>query len=157
MMTNPAVEHGVVVGNIAWMLGNALRGGPCRPFARGYAVGTRDDQVRLPHVLVDCGQRSLGDLTAREPRVVFEVLSPSTRGTNTTKLEEYNRIDTISHIVIVEPLLPDIAVWTRDGDGWAYARITDADAALRLPAIGVELPLADIYEDVPDGNAARGE
>lgn len=157
MMANPSVEHGIVTGNIFARLMERLRGGPCRPFGGDYATETLDDQLRLPDVLVDCGERQLGERVATGPTVVFEVLSPSTRGTDTfAKLEEYKRVDTISHIVIVEPLMPDIAVWTRDGVDWSYARITDAGAALRLPAIGVELPLDEVYEDVPDGGAAPG-
>ena len=150
MMANPSVEHGIVVGNLSRMLGNLLRGGPCRPFTGDYATETFDNQLRLPDVLVDCGDRRRGERSARSPTVVLEVLSPSTRGTDTfAKLEEYKRVETIGNIVIMEPLVPDIAVWTREGDGWAYARITDPDASLELSALGVSLPLAEIYEDVP--------
>ena len=149
MMANPAVEHGIVVGNLFGMLRERLRGGPCRPFAGDYAAETRDDQLRLPDVLVDCGKREFGERTAKGPTVVFEVLSPSTRGTDTfTKLEEYKRIATIRHVVIVEPLQPDIAIWTREDGGWAYGRVTRIDASLALPALGADLPLVEIYEDI---------
>ena len=150
MMANPTVEHGIVVGNLSARLMERLRGGPCRPFTGDFATETFDDQLRLPDVLVDCGERQRGERVSRRPVAVFEVLSPSTRGVDFhNKLEEYKRVDTISHIIIIEPLQPNIAIWSRDADGWAYARITDPDASLELSALGVSLPLAEIYEDVP--------
>lgn len=150
MMVRPAVEHGIVVNKLTRRLGNRLAGTPCLPFGGDYCVRVAADRLRVPDVLVDCGERVRGETVARNPTVVFEVLSPSTRGVDSyMKLEEYKRVAAIQHIVIVEPLQPDIAVWSRDGDGWAYARITDPDAVLPLTALNVDLPLAEIYEDIP--------
>ena len=149
MMAPPVARHSIVVGNVAGMLRERLRGGPCRPFTGDFGVETRPDQLRLPDVLVDCGPRDMDQSIASDPKVAFEVLSPSTRAFDTVdKLEEYKGVAALHHLVVIDPMRMDVALWTRDGGGWAYERLTEPDDTLRLPTLDAELPLAGIYEDV---------
>ena len=54
---------------------------------------------------------------AAEPRMVVEVLSPSTRDFDTIeKLAEYKAVGTLGHIVYVEPNAADVIVWSRGAD-----------------------------------------
>lgn len=149
MMAPPVARHSIVVGNVNRMLANALRGGPCRPFTGNFGVETRRDQYRLPDVMVDCGPRDMGDAMARDPKLVVEVLSPSTRVFDTIgKLEGYRGVPGLVHLVVIDPAQVNIALWTRTNGDWAYQLLTEPDAALHLSAFDVALPLAEIYEDV---------
>lgn len=149
MMTNPVRRHGNVVGNVSGMLRERLRGGSCRPYTGDLGIETRPDQFRLPDVLVDCSPTGMDDATARDPKLVVEVLSPSTRAFDTLgKLEEYKGVAGLAHLVVIDPMQPDVVLWSRAGEGWAYERLTDLEATLALPTLDTTLPLAGIYEDV---------
>ena len=149
MMVRPVARHGLVVGNMMRVLGNKLRGGPCRPFGGDFGVTTREDQVRYPDVVVDCGPRDMEDRLARDARVVIEVLSPSTRDFDSfAKLDEYRGVNAVRHVVLIDPNRVDVWLWSRGEDGWSETRHTDHDGTLDLPAIGIDLPMSEIYEDV---------
>src|SRR5436309_5805030 len=78
MMTGASQAHDRVVVNIIRELANQLRGGPCRPTTDDLAVRIPAGNVRRPDVTVECGEAGRRELAVREPRVVIEVLSPST-------------------------------------------------------------------------------
>jgi Uma2 family endonuclease len=67
IMTGASQAHDRVVVNI-----------PCRPTTDDLAVRIPAGNVRRPDVTVECGEAGRRELAVREPRVVIEVLSPST-------------------------------------------------------------------------------
>jgi Uma2 family endonuclease len=89
------------------------------------------------------------------PTVVVEVLSP----TNTwfdqlQRLEDYQAIDSLQHIVVFAEDQARGQVWSRAGEGWTRLDVAGLDARLPLPAIGIELNCAEVYEGVAfDGDA----
>lgn len=84
------------------------------------------------------------------PRMVAEVLSPTTRDFDTfEKLAEYKQVTTLDYIVAVEPNAPEVAIWSRGAErSWVRDIIQGIDAAVGMPALGVTLPLAEIYDGV---------
>ena len=84
------------------------------------------------------------------PRLIAEVLSPTTRDFDTIgKLEEYKTIATLDRILIVEPNAPEVVVWNREADRtWRKNIGSGLDARIDMPEIGVTLALADIYDGV---------
>ena len=63
-----------------------------------------------------CGPRDPNGTKAALPRLVVEVLSPSTRDFDTfKKLDEYRETGSLEYIVLVEPNEPVAFVWRRDG------------------------------------------
>lgn len=84
------------------------------------------------------------------PRVVVEVLSPSTRDFDTfEKLIEYKTVASLDHILVVEPNAPEVVHWSRDADrDWEKRSIEGLDQSTALPEIGVTLPLREIYDGV---------
>jgi Uma2 family endonuclease len=150
MTASASNAHDRIVMNFLWALGSQLRGGPCRPFTGDGSVETYPGQIRRPDVGVDCGRFDAGGYRATEPRVVAEVLSPSTRDFDAfAKLGEYQAVPSMAHILLVEPNAPEIALWSRNEEGaWLPSRTDGIDAAVELPALGVRLALADIYDGI---------
>ena len=149
MMSGAKDVHDVITVNVISELRQRLRGGDCRPFTDDKAVRTAINRVRRPDVTIDCGPRDRNDLEAASPCVVFEVLSPSTRVIDMMgKLDEYRHVDTIEHVVLIDPDRCDVQVWSREGSNWTSERLRDLEATLRLQAVDADLPLAAIYEDV---------
>jgi Uma2 family endonuclease len=150
MMAGAKNVHDDIVVNLLGELRDQLRGSGCRPFTGDGSVETRPGQIRRPDVGVDCGPRDPNGTKAALPKLVIEVLSPSTRDFDTfRKLEEYKQINSLDTIVLVEPNEPVAFVWRRDAArGWAEARVRGIDARIAMPELGVTLEMAAIYEGV---------
>lgn len=152
-MAGAKVEHDTIVVNVLSELRTRLRGKPCRPFSGDLAARMVAGNIRRPDVTVDCRPPELGATESREPVVFVEVLSRSTRSVDLIrKTDEYRQLSTLRHYVVIEPLTVHVTVWSRDDDGpWPVKpdQYTSLDALVALPAINVELPVAEIYDGVP--------
>ena len=157
MMAGAKNVHDDIVVNILIDLGPKLRGSPCRPFTGDGAVETYTGQIRRPDVGVDCGRRDPNGYKASDPRLVLEVLSPTTRDFNSIrKLEEYKTIVGLEYILFVEPNEPSIAIWSRaDAGAWSEARVFGLETKVDLPKLGIALEMRAIYEDVEFPPAPR--
>lgn len=102
--------------------------------------------------MVVCGEvsKSKKDSNAvTNPKIVVEVLSKSTatydRG---DKFFMYRQIPSLQEYVLIEQEKPQVEIYKREGDLWQITRITGLDNSLILPSIQLEVPLADIYDEV---------
>jgi Uma2 family endonuclease len=119
-------------------------------------VATVGDAVRYPDALVTCSALDGAALTVPGVVVVFEILSSGTSRTDRIiKVREYAAVASIRRYVILESTSVGLTVLERDapGDAWRAATLTDADV-LRMPEIGIEVPVAEFYEDVDLPDAA---
>jgi Uma2 family endonuclease len=150
MMAGAKNVHDDIVVNVLAELRNQLRGGGCRPFTSDGSVETKPGQIRRPDIGVDCGRRDPNAMKATSPRVVVEVLSPTTRDFDTIgKLEEYKLVASLERIVVIEPNAPEVIVWARSEDrSWRKAVRQGLDQEIDMPEIGVTLPLKEIYDGV---------
>jgi len=150
MMAGARNVHDDIVVNLISELRTRLRGSPCRPFTGDGAIETLPGQIRRPDAGVDCGQREPNALKAASPRMVAEILSPTTRDFDTfEKLPEYHRVETLEYILFIEPNAPEAVLWSRGLDrAWARNTIERLDAEVAMPAIGITLPLAELYDGV---------
>lgn len=150
LMANGRRRHAEIISNLVGALRGRLRGGPCSVLTDAFSVRTSIRRQRRPDVFVDCGPRAGDDLEARGPVALFEVLSPTSgRDDLLIKPEEYKRLETARHYVVVDQAQAVLKVWERGADGgWSERVIEGLEAMLPLAALGIELPLAEIYEDV---------
>ena len=89
-------------------------------------------------------------LTVSGAVVVFEVVSPTSGRTDRiVKLREYRAVPTIRCYVILEHNSVGLTVLTRqrEDEDWTARALTSEDT-LQLPEIGIEIPVAELYEDV---------
>lgn len=151
MMAGGNERHADVIGNVHAALRQRLRGKACRARLGDHlAVRTGIRKERRPDIYVDCGRGGPTNMNAVAPTVLFEVLSPSSDKEDLfRKPDEYKRLPTARCYVVIWPQLPLAKVWTRGmDDRWEDIDIEGLDAVIDLPAIGVSLPMAEIYEDV---------
>lgn len=154
MMTGASQRHDRVAVNVIVSLGNQLRGGACRPTTDDLAVRIPSGNVRRPDVTVECGgQGGLREFAVREPRVVIEVLSPSTMSFDRIrKLPEYQTIASVKHILLIDTETPRADLWSREPDGrWLQTKYDGLDALISLPAVGATFALADVFEGLEFG------
>lgn len=87
--------------------------------------------------------------------VIFEVLSRSnTKADRDWRRKVYASVPNCQHYVTVSLKRPEVVAFDR-ATGWKERKVRDADAALALSALGLAIPLADIYRytSLAEGNA----
>lgn len=148
-MAGGTQRHSIIKVSVISALRAKLRGSPCRPCDCDTKV-IADGHSFYPDVSVDCGPLIANATAASAPRVVIEILSPSTRDSDfAEKLPAYQATPSIRQIIFAEPERMHLYVWSRDGDGaWVQSEITQPGQPLALPSIAAELALTNIYEDI---------
>jgi Uma2 family endonuclease len=144
--------HNSIASNIHGNLYARLRGKTCRPFNSDTKVRVRlPNQVRFyyPDVMVVCHQNAPTDSYQDEPVATFEVLSKSTRRIDEgEKKDAYLTIPSLSAYVLIEQEMAAVTVFHRTDEGFIPVMYKGLDAVIPLTEIGIELPLAEIYEAV---------
>ena len=92
-------------------------------------------------------------MAVKEPRVIVEVLSPSTMSFDRfKKVVEYQTIATVTHILLVDTEVPRVDVLSRSGGGtWTSTRYEGLDAKIDLPTIKASLGLDEVFEGMEFG------
>jgi Uma2 family endonuclease len=146
MMAGGSRAHARVQMNLYRFLGSALRGSGCRPYGSDMGVRTKELALRYPDVSVDCGQPTdePTDQVLGNPRVLIEVLSPSTRDYDLrTKKAEYREMASVDTIAFIDPEDETLSVSQRIAGGWTDSVFAAADLA--LPALRLVVPHAEIF------------
>ena len=127
-------------------LGTRLRGKPCEFYGSDLKIRTSEDHIRYPDGFVTCTAGENASTMVSDPVVIFEVLSPSTAATDRiAKAREYQAMPTVQRYVLIEQDRIGATVYIRAAGDWKHQILID-DSMLALPEIGVELPLAELYE-----------
>jgi Uma2 family endonuclease len=149
-MTGGNAGHAVVIRGLHRSLDARLRRGPCQSLGPDAGVETVNKAVRYPDALVTCSKFELADRTIPGVVVVFEVLSPTSgRVDRIVKVREYAAVPSIRRYVILESASVGLTVMEREGpdEAWRATVLTNNDT-LRMPEIGIEVPVGEIYEDI---------
>lgn len=127
-MAPERVAHARAKFRIARLLADAaeVAGSACEVFADGMAVMVDEATTYEPDAMVCCGSRLPPTATrVTNPVIVVEVLSPSTSVRDSTeKLENYFRIPSLHHYLILKPETGAIIHHRRNPDGTLLTRIT---------------------------------
>jgi Uma2 family endonuclease len=151
-MTGASLAHNYIVANLIEALGARLRGSGCRSLPSDMRVRVPPSgRYVYPDVTIVCGPPQLDgerDILLN-PRVIFEVLSPSTaefdRG---AKLLAYRSLVSLDAIVLVEQGEVRLECYSRQATGGWLLQDLCTGQALTLACLPSPLPLADIYRDV---------
>jgi Uma2 family endonuclease len=156
-MAGAAGQHSDIKDNLVRHLGNRLDGSGCRTRSSDQRVRVPTGLYTYPDVVIICGTPEydpLDSMTLTNPRVVIEVLSPSTAGYDRgTKLDHYQHLPTVAEVMLVAHDRWAAEVFTRQPDGrWVRTVFADPAGELELASLNVRIPLADVYRDtgVPD-------
>lgn len=149
MLAGGTANHSTIKLNITSILKGLLRGSSCRVYDSDLKVRLSKSRYAYPDVMVTCDSRDRGKVDiAESPRIVFEVLSPSTEAYNRGKKFAYYRAcPTIEEYVIVDAEQQPVEVYRRQGRFWVLSTFEAGDD-VELASINVHIPIADIYEDV---------
>lgn len=144
--------HNMIVGNATGALHARLRGHACQPFNSDTKIRVRlPTQIRFyyPDASVICRPNSQEDSYQDEPVVIVEVLSRSTRRIDLgEKKDSYLTIGSLAVYLLVEQETAALVAFRRTDQGFVREVHEGHQAIVPLPEIGIELPLAEIYERV---------
>ena len=146
-------RHSRIVMNIVVALANRLRGSGCEPFGPEAGLSTIGEAVRYPDALITCTPTPGDAYVVPGVVAVFEVLSPTSGYIDrVVKLREYNAVSTIRRYLIVESTAAVITVLERAeaGQPWTASALASGDV-LRIPEVGIEIPVDEFYENVAFG------
>jgi len=152
-MAGASDDHNRIAGNIFAELRERLRGHRCEPFINDMKVKIPPafaDVYYYPDVLVACDPTDNARFFRERPTVLIEVLSTETERTDRReKALAYRQIPTVEAYVLVEQERMAATILRRTEPGWQCHVIEGPGSILKLPGIGVEIPLERIYERTP--------
>jgi len=151
-MAGAKIRHDLVAGNALSEIRRQFRatGNPCDTVSGDIGIPTSAETFRRPEVSVLCPPFDQDATMGTSPRLIVEVLSESTeRVDRLFKLEEYNALESLNYILVVDPTAVDVGFWVREAGGnWRSERITNMEAAIHMPRLGLSLPVAVLYDRI---------
>ncbi|MCL1473249.1 Uma2 family endonuclease [Argonema antarcticum] len=154
-MTGGSIPHNDIALNFYRALYPHLRQRGCRVNVSDVKVqANQNSRYFYPDLVVSCHP---DDLKSRQfinyPKVIIEVLSPSTASYNRTKkLKYYRQIPTLQEYVLVDSEEIAVEVYHRgEGKMWHYYEYAEGDA-IALQSIEFECAIDVVYEGVIFGN-----
>lgn len=151
MMAGATRRHARVMRNLLRRIAERLDGTGCEVFAADMGVKVSEHGYRLPDIAVFCDPRDLGarddePTVLEHPRVLIEIVSPSTeKGDHLVKLDEYQRLPSVEAIVFVYPDRRAFTTFERQGDNAWLSVVHAAGQALRLRPLDVVVPAEEIF------------
>ncbi len=124
--------------------------------SRGCKINVSDVKVKIrrryryPDLVVTCDDRDKSATKLFQyPKVIIEVLSPSTESTDRgKKLREYQSIETLEEYVLVSPNEVIIEVYRRHSDGtWQYITY-ESGSQFRLESLEFGCAIDEIYDSI---------
>ncbi|MEA5514532.1 Uma2 family endonuclease [Nodularia sp. UHCC 0506] len=151
-MAGASEEHNLISGNIYNLLRSHLRGSSCRAFMSDMKVKVKVQNAEIlyyPDILVTCDPEDKERYFKTHPSLIIEVLSDSTETTDKReKRLNYQMLDSLQEYVLVYQNQIKVEVYRREISGNWSMEILDKDDKLRLDSVGLNLTMADIYEDI---------
>ncbi|BAZ47541.1 hypothetical protein NIES4103_01420 [Nostoc sp. NIES-4103] len=151
-MAGASEEHNLITGNIIALLRPHLRGTPSRAFVSDMKVKLKVQKADIfyyPDILVTCDPNDRERYFKTRPTLIVEVLSNSTKTIDKReKRLNYQNIESLQEYVLVSQEEIKVEVYRKDDQGNWSLTILGKDDELRLDSIGLNLTMAEIYEDV---------
>jgi Uma2 family endonuclease len=151
-MAGGSPRHNAIAGNVAGALRALLKERRCLVFPGDQRVHVEATGLyTYPDVSVACdGLRFHPKYqdTLLNPCVIVEVLSDSTEAHDRgAKFAHYRTIPSLQEYVLVSQHEQEVDHYRRlDSGQWVLTAYQGASASVALPALGCELPLAEVYD-----------
>lgn len=152
-MASAEDRHVTATGNVYMALRQHLAGSPCRTYMADMKLQAQDAQSYFyPDVMVTCSAADRADpLIKREPRLLVEVLSPSTgaydRG---EKFAHYRRLDSLAEMVFIDLDSRRCDVYRKGADGLWVLHPFERDETLELASVALRLPPEQLFAEIDE-------
>lgn len=158
LMAGGSVAHDKIARNVAHFTEECFLSGPCTVFGSDVQVllslrKNGKEHYVYPDVTVSCdvSDRRRDNKLIRSPRIVVEVLSPSTEPVDRgKKLKAYQACMSIQEIVLISQFARHVEVYRRseeDETSWSYV-IYGPDETVELSSVDAFLTMDEIYRGI---------
>jgi len=144
-----SLAHNRIVQALLVAFGVHLRVGNFEPFFLQVKLDIQlgsDRIVYYPDAMVSWRPEDGDEQVVRNPKLVIEILSKSTQHIDRReKAMTYQRVEAIEEYVLIAQKEPRV-IMHRRGEGWRPMLYSGMDARVEFRSIGLQMPLAEIYE-----------
>ena len=148
-MSGVTVRHNVITLNLVRRLHGPARDRRCTVLATDVKVHV-DDRIYYPDVMVACGKAAEVELIIKEPSLIAEVTSPSTRSIDRReKLDAYLKKPSLRQYLVIDQRRKHVLSYHRVDDVGEWLRDEiEGDGDISIPVLDTRVAMADVYEDV---------
>jgi Uma2 family endonuclease len=149
MMAGGTEKHNLVCVNAITMLRNSLRGTSCRVYTSDMRVKVTQTRYVHPDVTVACNPKVSDEDILENPRLIIEVLSPSTANIDRgRKLSAYRRCSTVEEYAMINCDYKEVELFRRqEKDFWSFRSFYAGDS-VTLSSLNLSMAVLALYEDV---------
>ncbi len=150
-MAGGTLNHTSIALNLASELKNHLRGKGCKAYMADAKLGISEKgPFFYPDIMVTCDQRDQKESKIiYHPRVIIEVLSPSTEAFDRgDKFKFYRQIDTLKEYVLIDSKKVNIDCFRLNEKGFWELHSYQENEEFQLRAIDFSCPISVVYEDI---------
>ncbi len=150
-MSGVTIRHNLITLNIVRALHALARSRGCLVLATDVQLLAASDRVYYPDVMMACGAAGHVERLVKQPSIVAEVTSPSTRAIDRReKLEAYMRIPSLRVYLIVDQRRRHVVAYRRDAEtvDWTRDEYFGQDDAVEIGLLGTSIALDEIYETI---------
>jgi Uma2 family endonuclease len=151
-MAGASKFHNIISGNLYILLRDKLRESGCQTFIADVKVKLQEGRKFFyPDLLVSCDPNDdSDDFIVSNPRVIIEVLSPSTKSFDQTqKFLYYRTLSSLQEYLLIGTEHPFIQCYQRQTqDIWTVHFYEGIEVIAHIESLELDLPMSDIYEGV---------
>lgn len=160
VMPSGTIGHNRINLNVLTFIHRAFSGSSFEVFGVGMRVSTPSGLYTYPDGSIICGPPVDGTAeTMTDVIVLVEILSDITRNFDRgDKFEHYRSIPTLRHYLLIEPSFVSVEHRRIEKDGsWSPEISESLDQIVHLTEVGIDLPVARIYDgvEVPSARPQR--
>jgi phenylacetic acid degradation protein len=152
-MASATFDHNLIRSNLLFRLRSKLDDKSCRvPGSDMRVFIEAEDLFTYPDALIFCGEpefRQNDQYNLMNPMVLFEILSPSTKGYDKeTKFGLYKSLPSFKEYILIDSKIVMVEQFVKNAEGvWQSRKIQNTDDDLLIETTGTRLSLKEIYEE----------
>ena len=152
-MASATFDHNLIRSNLLFRLRSKLDDKSCRVLGSDMRVFIEaEDLFTYPDALIFCGEpefRQNDQYNLMNPMVLFEILSPSTKGYDKeTKFGLYKSLPSFKEYILIDSKIVMVEQFVKNAEGvWQSRKIQNTDDDLLIETTGTRLSLKEIYEE----------
>src|SRR2546423_2796672 len=148
-MAGASARHNRIALNIAARLNSHLADDDCEAFMADMKIGVAPDLFYSPDVVVTCDTPGSDPFFRTEPRLIIEVLSPTTeRIDRHEKLAAYKNCPSVQEYALISQEGMMVELHRRTVGEWQAEIFTEANDQCAFESVGLTMSLGDIYRNV---------
>jgi Uma2 family endonuclease len=150
------LAHALIGGRVIGLIDRQLGNTACRVTSSNLRVRVRPTRFVIPDMLVYCGKAEMTDEhqdTITNPRVILEILSPSTADHHYgAKFSLYRRLPSFEEYVLISQDAVRVETFRKKRENeWVLRSYEGLKAEVAIESLGISLVLAEVYQGVEVG------